>query len=57
MGCNGMSLRDYFAGQAIQAILRINGACYGGDLEALNWTREQCRMAYFVADALVEARK
>ena len=44
---NGMTLRDYFAAKAMQALLTrkpMSGA-------------EQAREAYIVADAMLEARK
>ena len=46
----GMTLRDWFAGQALVAIPHIG--C-GADLE----TRELAEAAYQVADAMIEARE
>lgn len=47
----GMSLRDWFAGQAMAAIIVGNS----GDMSAM--TRGAAKDAYAVADVLLEARK
>jgi len=43
MGVYGLSIRDYFAAKAMQALISKNGACYAGD-------------AYSMADAMLKAR-
>lgn len=56
-GSCGMSLRDWFAGQAMTAILQ---AGFDGDLKRLDGENLQqaCgRTAYVVADAMLAARK
>lgn len=52
---NGMTLRDYFAAKAMQAMLRVdtdNGRCR--DYPMLEGT---AALAYRMADAMIEARK
>lgn len=52
---SGMTLRDYFAGQALQAVI---GACAVDDRHANESFEEMfARKAYLVADAMLEARK
>lgn len=55
----GMSLRDYFAGQALQGILA--GICTGHQLSDRGSTIKVDpsihAMAYITADAMLEARK
>lgn len=46
----GMSLRDYFAGQAIE------GACAEKLPDGI-WIRDAAERAYRLADAMMEARK
>jgi hypothetical protein len=48
--CKGMSLRDWFAGQALTGLL----GTYTTDLVA--WEKVSAR-AYGIADAMIEARK
>ena len=55
---NGMTLRDYFAAQAMQAILtsQYQDGIYVGDGE--NDSHDICaQSAYIVADAMLEARE
>ena len=48
----GMSLRDYFAAKAMQALIIANGpAPHGG------WPTYAERTAYLVADAMLKARE
>lgn len=50
----GMSLRDYFAGQAMQAILSLgNDYTYETDMKVKDIV---ARDAYHVADAMIKAR-
>ena len=50
-GWHGMSLRDYFAGQAIVGVL-----ANGDDYESADWSG--CAIyAYSLADAMLKARK
>lgn len=55
---DGMSLRDYFAGQATEADIHIHmewpGANYGGAAVRAKYSREQARYRY--ADAMLKAR-
>ena len=49
---SGMTMRDYFAAKAMQALLIANGpAPVGG------WATYAERTAYLIADAMLEARK
>lgn len=48
----GMSLRDWFAGQAMAAL--ISGGLSGGNF--IEWG-DAARGAYIAADAMLEARK
>ncbi len=45
--CCGMTLRDYFAAQAISHLITIDDGSYPSDAE----------MAYLIADCMLEARK
>lgn len=47
----GMSLRDYFAGQAMAAIIQADGAQY------FQLDRTHALLAYAQADAMIEVRK
>jgi hypothetical protein len=48
-GDSGMTLRDYFAGQALSAVIsKQQGVVWHGDL---------AKQAYQFADAMLEARK
>lgn len=49
IGCSGLSIRDYFAAKAMQSLLTSSNYDSRQVFEA---TRE----AYFVADAMMEAR-
>jgi hypothetical protein len=55
----GMDLRDYFAAQAIQAVISVaKGSEIGIDNGAITEdTHRAARCAYAVADAMMEARK
>lgn len=46
---NGMTLRDYFAAKAMQAIY--------ADVQGQGWQKECAKCAYELADAMLEARK
>ena len=48
--CKGMSLRDYFAAKAMQAMI---SAEYAEQLYPLNWSTD----AYELADAMLAARE
>lgn len=49
-GWDGMSLRDYFAGKAMAALLI--------DPERADQSREECaRLSYLMADAMLAARR
>jgi len=45
---SGMSLRDYFAAKAMQALLTNNQSCY---------TPDEASFAYSIAELMMEARK
>ena len=47
---DGMSLRDYFAGQALQGLLANKG------LSPLNMPRDSASKAYSMADAMLNIR-
>lgn len=51
-GANGMSLRDYFAGQALAGLIRMY---VQGD--ATRWTAEFAVYAYAQADAMLTERE
>ncbi|TXE56394.1 hypothetical protein FOT58_21175 [Serratia nematodiphila] len=52
----GMSLRDYFAAKAMQAIVRrYDGHSFGGGLESPQY-KELSDDAYCIADAMLKAR-
>jgi hypothetical protein len=55
----GMDLRDYFAAQAIQAIISVaKGSEIGIDNGAITEdTHRAARCAFAIADAMMEARK
>lgn len=55
----GMDLRDYFAAQAIQAVISVaKGSEIGINNGAITEdTHRAARCAYAVADAMMEARK
>lgn len=46
----GMTLRDYFASQAMIAIPRLSGGCELG-------AKDMAHDAYLIADAMLEARE
>ena len=48
----GMSLRDYFAAKAMQALIIANGPAPQG-----GWPTYAERTAYLVADAMLKARQ
>ena len=48
----GMTLRDYFAAKAMQALIIANGPAPQG-----GWTAYAERTAYLVADAMLKARE
>ena len=52
MGRDGMTLRDWFAGQVLAVVLENNadGGCVG------TFADESARVAYHVADAMLAAR-
>lgn len=51
-GADGMSLRDYFAGQAIMGcVVGTSNIGFNGDI-----TRDVVRRAYSVADAMIAER-
>jgi hypothetical protein len=52
----GMSLRDYFAAKAMQAIIRrYDGHGFGGGPESPQY-KELSDDAYYIADAMLKAR-
>lgn len=51
----GMSLRDWFAGQALQAIISKSPFC-ADDQSAGKWQRATAKGAYIYADAMLRAR-
>lgn len=52
----GMSLRDYFAAKAMQAIIRrYDGHSFGGGSESPQY-KELSDDAYYIADAMLRAR-
>lgn len=49
----GMTLRDYFAAKALQGVLSdVPATLYGLDFE-----KNIAKLSYFIADAMLEARK
>ncbi len=54
----GMTLRDYFAAKAMRALMASNGLVFGTDLnDQNNKNRNIARIAYAMADAMIEARQ
>lgn len=53
----GMTLRDYFAAKAMQALLSRLNSGPGNQAAADRMTRESAEYAYATADAMLEARK
>ncbi|CAI1818789.1 Uncharacterised protein [Serratia quinivorans] len=52
----GMSLRDYFASAAMQAIIRrYDGHSFGGGPDSPQY-KELSEDAYFISDAMLKAR-
>lgn len=49
----GMSLRDWFAGQAM---VGIQAACEAKDWPGDAWLRDAARFAYMTADAMLKTR-
>lgn len=54
-GALGMTLRDYFAAQIVVGLMSSPQIHAGGDAQA--YTTEFPRVAYLIADAMLEARK
>jgi len=52
----GMSLRDYFAAKAMQALLTRMNSGPGNPAAAERMTRESAEYAYATADAMLAAR-
>lgn len=53
----GMTLRDYFAAKAMQAIIRrYDGHSFGGGPDSPQY-KELAGDAYFIADAMLKARE
>ena len=55
-GYAGMSLRDWFAGQALAGIMGPNYDWFTGGTEAGSRTHEAAHFAYSLADAMIAAR-
>lgn len=54
---DGMTLRDYFAAKAMQAIVRrYDGHRFGGGPDSPQY-KELAGDAYFIADAMLKARE
>lgn len=51
-GSNGMTLRDYFAAKAMQALIAAGGPTPTG-----GWPTYAERTAYLIADAMLKARE
>jgi hypothetical protein len=51
-GAAGMTMRDYFAAKAMQALIIANGPAPQG-----GWPTYAERTAYLVADAMIKARE
>lgn len=53
---SGMTLRDYFAAKAMQAVVRrYDGHSFGGGPDSPQY-KELADDAYFIADAMLKAR-
>ena len=46
----GMTLRDYFAGKAMQSLIQQ-------DVQQTDWCMSAAKLAYQMADAMIAARK
>ena len=53
---NGMSLRDWFAGQALAGIMGPNYDWFTGGTETGSRAHEAAHFAYSLADAMLAAR-
>jgi hypothetical protein len=55
----GMSLRDWFAGMAMQMYLHVNAHTHGEAAHqgSMKWARQFAQDAYAMADAMIEARE
>ena len=53
---HGMSLRDYFAGQALAGFMGNSETRFTTDTH-LTWQQKASKQCYLVADAMLEARK
>lgn len=53
----GMTLRDWFAGQALAAIISKHPAKAGDHAALIDGVRAKCEGAYAYADAMLAARK
>ncbi|MDT0176901.1 hypothetical protein Q9R34_12735 [Enterobacter sp. BRE11] len=53
---HGMTLRDYFAGKAMQSVIhRYEGMGFGGNADSPEFI-DVAEQAYFMADAMIAAR-
>lgn len=53
--CPGMSLRDWFAGQALMSLPRL--CAHDTLLNGITFEQHIARCAYQIADAMIEARE
>ena len=53
-GCDGMSLRDYLAGQALPEVIKI---AWGASTEIKELLKKSAELSYKIADAMLEARE
>lgn len=56
-GSLGMSLRDYFAGQALAQCIRLASLLHPGGMNELPWPPSAAKAAYEIADAMLRARE
>jgi hypothetical protein len=53
----GLTIRDWFAGKALQGMLADSENSYSCTAEETHWTQAVARVAYQMADAMIQARK
>jgi len=57
INCEGMDLRDYFAGQAVTGLLSAIGQYTTGFPQGTSFAEITAYDAYWIADAMLEMRK
>jgi len=53
----GMTLRDYFAGQALPKAMESTFDCEGYHPDSENWHKDAAKLSYKIADAMLAERE